>query len=348
MIKFFRKIRRNLVMESNTGKYFKYAIGEIILVVIGILIALQINNWHENRQKANEIESLMQVFENELNKNIEACNLFIEYGFETDSISSLYKNEKITKQMLADDPYLEWGFGTNTQQFADDRLSELISVEKRLPNKYKKLITDLKELKRRIESQRSWEKKAVDLSLSRFKEMTDTLPWMFKYDSISRDKARDYYLTDEIYKNKVLHYNTLQLSENVWDATLIRSSSVVLLWQLKKIRTKNNALDLKSFLISKGLEPFEELDCSERPFKNRESISFGRNFILYNNSDKEVLFNVIETSGELISTGRLKSKSILFNESVNLSTNRLIERVDDSGSCVKVYRYTKEDFLIFD
>ena len=50
MIKFFRKIRQNLLMENKTGKYFKYAIGEIVLVVIGILIALQINNWNESRK----------------------------------------------------------------------------------------------------------------------------------------------------------------------------------------------------------------------------------------------------------------------------------------------------------
>ena len=41
-------------MENKTGKYFKYAIGEIILVVIGILIALGINNWNENRKNLNE------------------------------------------------------------------------------------------------------------------------------------------------------------------------------------------------------------------------------------------------------------------------------------------------------
>ena len=46
MIKFFRHIRQNLLNEGKTTKYFKYAIGEIILVVIGILIALQINNWN--------------------------------------------------------------------------------------------------------------------------------------------------------------------------------------------------------------------------------------------------------------------------------------------------------------
>ena len=48
MIKFFRHIRYNL-MVNKTGKYFKYAIGEIILVVIGILIALQINTWNTTR-----------------------------------------------------------------------------------------------------------------------------------------------------------------------------------------------------------------------------------------------------------------------------------------------------------
>lgn len=49
MIIFFRKIRQNLLSADNTGKYLKYAIGEIILVVIGILIALSINNWNSDR-----------------------------------------------------------------------------------------------------------------------------------------------------------------------------------------------------------------------------------------------------------------------------------------------------------
>ena len=54
MIKFFRKIRQNLLMENKTSKYFKYAIGEIILVVIGILIALQINTWNQIHKDSKE------------------------------------------------------------------------------------------------------------------------------------------------------------------------------------------------------------------------------------------------------------------------------------------------------
>ena len=53
MIKFFRRIRQNLLMENKTSKYLKYAIGEIVLVVIGILIALQINNWNQENKVRN-------------------------------------------------------------------------------------------------------------------------------------------------------------------------------------------------------------------------------------------------------------------------------------------------------
>ncbi|HLF64193.1 MAG TPA: DUF6090 family protein [Saprospiraceae bacterium] len=55
MIKFFRHIRQSLLSENKFSKYLLYAIGEIILVVIGILIALKINNWNE-QQKLNRLE----------------------------------------------------------------------------------------------------------------------------------------------------------------------------------------------------------------------------------------------------------------------------------------------------
>ena len=70
MIKIFRKIRQNLIMENKTGKYFKYAIGEIVLVVIGILIALQINNWNESRKDRLEEQELLTQLQSEFQSNL--------------------------------------------------------------------------------------------------------------------------------------------------------------------------------------------------------------------------------------------------------------------------------------
>ena len=59
MIKFFRKIRQDLLRDNKIGDYLKYAVGEIVLVVIGILIALSINNWNESRK--NDLEQALLV-----------------------------------------------------------------------------------------------------------------------------------------------------------------------------------------------------------------------------------------------------------------------------------------------
>ncbi|MCK0180637.1 DUF6090 family protein, partial [Flavobacteriaceae bacterium S0862] len=70
MIKFFRKIRQNLLSEGKTGKYLKYAIGEIVLVVIGILMALQINNWNENRKDETRRKLLLNNLKIDLEQDL--------------------------------------------------------------------------------------------------------------------------------------------------------------------------------------------------------------------------------------------------------------------------------------
>lgn len=87
MIKFFRHIRKSLIMENKASKYFKYAIGEIILVVIGILIALQINNWNENRKNQIKEAKFIESFKNDLLVNKTELNRVIEKSEITSKIS---------------------------------------------------------------------------------------------------------------------------------------------------------------------------------------------------------------------------------------------------------------------
>lgn len=69
MINFFRKIRYKLAQENQFLKYGRYAVGEILLVVIGILIALQINNWNENRKTAKQEIKILKELKNDLETN---------------------------------------------------------------------------------------------------------------------------------------------------------------------------------------------------------------------------------------------------------------------------------------
>ena len=71
MIKFFRRIRRKLLDEGKLRSYLIYAIGEILLVVIGILLALQVNNWTERKKNIREEKIILKEIADNLKIDIE-------------------------------------------------------------------------------------------------------------------------------------------------------------------------------------------------------------------------------------------------------------------------------------
>ncbi|NNC50522.1 MAG: hypothetical protein HKN51_05370 [Saprospiraceae bacterium] len=104
MIKFFRKIRQKMLTENKFSKYLLYAIGEIILVVIGILIALQINNWNENRKQQIKLQQIYHEILADLKRERDYAN-FIINKFEgqrkaySDYLES-FSNTKITRKSM--------------------------------------------------------------------------------------------------------------------------------------------------------------------------------------------------------------------------------------------------------
>ena len=104
MIKFFRNIRQNLLMKNQIGKYYKYAFGEIVLVVIGILIALSINNWNEARK--NEIKQSILI------KNI----------IEDLRLDSIHINKSLSEV-------------ENQKSLVDDLIAKSLNKEKKLNHK---------------------------------------------------------------------------------------------------------------------------------------------------------------------------------------------------------------------
>jgi hypothetical protein len=116
MIKFFRKIRQKLLSEGKTAKYLKYAFGEIILVVIGILIALTINNWNENRiAKKSEKGQLINLVQ-----DLKLDSLHFDATLKRiNTINALHKElhdiglKGISKSISLNPGIVRWSFGLN-------------------------------------------------------------------------------------------------------------------------------------------------------------------------------------------------------------------------------------------
>ena len=97
MIKFFRKIRLNLLSEGKTGKYFKYAIGEILLVMIGILLALQVNNWNNSRIEAKREQTILRNLRSDFDENLTELNRIY------DSTEESYRSSVRLLEIIKDD-----------------------------------------------------------------------------------------------------------------------------------------------------------------------------------------------------------------------------------------------------
>ena len=151
MIKLFRHIRKDLMEKNKTGKYFKYAIGEIILVVVGILIALQINTWNENK-KLNAIKdnNYLQLLE-----DLRSDKLFIDEVIEefaaNDSRYKSFLKSYNTPNLTMTDVIKNLGsakvdYSVTTLRFQNSTITSIENTGeiKLIPSGLRKKLTDLK------------------------------------------------------------------------------------------------------------------------------------------------------------------------------------------------------------
>ena len=112
MIPVFRKIRKKMADDNKPVQYMRYAIGEIALVVIGILIALQINNWDLKKQRQENIRENAKLIIQDLEEDISEVELNIaviaEISTKIDSLAISVHNRKIEDISNIDFLYLTW------------------------------------------------------------------------------------------------------------------------------------------------------------------------------------------------------------------------------------------------
>ena len=149
MLEFWRKIRKKLLDEGNLRRYLVYASGEIILVVIGILIAVQLNNWNQRRISATQIEVLHDKLEVDLVRNIGVIGDIIDIYHVNDTLT----RKVIHNQVTVEDYYRNDSLGNllfrfKIINFDYGNIDKLLEKEEIIDLKYIDVIEAAKEVRR--------------------------------------------------------------------------------------------------------------------------------------------------------------------------------------------------------
>ena len=238
------------------GKYFKYAVGEILLVVIGILIALQVSNWNEKRKELIVIENQMDKLEDELILTIRNASHDIKNSTRADTIIKNVLNNKVSMSDYQNNPYLphltSWRFTLDPNL---DNMYNLVKKEDVLPAKYDVIMPLIRRMNFVIgrENDEMNQLKASSEKNLEFINMNYT--WARKSDSLSLAKAYNYYLNDVSYKNR-LYSHWKKAMDYTYIISLFRAQSLIILSYLKSAREDYDASDLKPMLEELDQNPF--------------------------------------------------------------------------------------------
>jgi len=258
MIKFFRKIRYDLMEKNKTGKYLKYAIGEIILVVIGILIALSINNWKKDLDNRGEEMRILSGLKHEFEVNLTEVNRNIKLNTATVESSGDLIDLIRTENPFANSRYVDsllfvvYMFGSFDAQTG--LIDEVISSGKL------SIIKD-PELRNRLTSVSGILDNAVeDYEIRINYYMDQIIPYLSKYfPLVNMDQYMNFSSWSDTYETKKLSESTFKSKYNEVD--LLQLENLISIHKLNNDFVNLNESELRDFfvetleIINNNLEP---------------------------------------------------------------------------------------------
>jgi len=207
MIKFFRKIRQNLLSEGKIGKYFKYAIGEIILVVIGILIALAINDAYNNAKNETKIKVILAQIQEDIIADLNDSETILSVYLRKDSTARHVLNDRVSikNTWWELQPYEGYkNFSVHREGY-----KRLMNNLENLPEKYNGLLSKLNDMY--VVNQED-----ISIANENLIARADNSPFDRIYtnpehakhvmNNFTTDEAKSYLLEDSFLKNRTIDY----------------------------------------------------------------------------------------------------------------------------------------------
>ncbi|MCA0154403.1 hypothetical protein [Winogradskyella vincentii] len=216
MIKFFRHIRRTLINQNQMGKYFKYAIGEIFLVVIGILIALQINNWNEQRKINTQVEEMFYKTFRELEYNINRAQNLIAFYKPKDTLYYIVRNDTYDiedpNQKRPCFPCILSAF--ESINISTEAANNLYTYNTRVTSELKTIIEDIDLFYKDYKVQLDDMDEEMEIMVDDYNSMLrDTKTWYSAFNNKKfaqyEKEIINYYISDPFFENWVAQYEQL-------------------------------------------------------------------------------------------------------------------------------------------
>ena len=348
MFHFFRNIRKSLLNKGKTSKYLTYALGEILLVMIGILLALQVNNWNEKRKSDALMDDRAKVLLKDLEYNLQECNLIIAFADQYDSIVDRVLLNPEDSVIIENTSTL---LATQTAQFFKESLTVFLEAEEKLPEKYEHLIPELKALSRLFRSQENWERITLEdrEDITRNVMFTDAYVLSTLDEKVLRKELQKLVSSNQ-FRNRVLFsYGSTFLEENAWDVTQIRASSLILLWKLRKVVTGNSDTNVNDYMEQHGLLPFNAMGCDAELDSSsyRDNFrSYRMAFPFYNNSNEVRYLDFLDAEMNVYATEAIDPRTFHFNDYELHDEDRFAVR--DGENCLGHYKAVRNGFLILE
>ena len=315
MIKFFRKIRQNLLSKNKFSKYLIYAIGEIVLVVVGILIALTLNN--NNERKKSEAKTLV-VFEELLGelasdiKSIKNAGLFYE---KKDSLTFLVLNTSLNREDYQNNlrQYNALTTQTTIIDLSNNAYNKLVLMSDAIPVEYRQIMRELYLLNQK--------KEYVDLLNNRMiRHVNDIIKYnLYNYSwkvNVNQQEIIDYLYNDSRYKSDVKLLSNNGVNEHFQHAFYYMREAVICYKEIAKLLNKPIDYSLLGFdsAIAKtltgdwiseqatGLLITVYIEDNQLLFKTNSNTDIGQAYFLSETKliNSNIRFNTIVTNGNEI------------------------------------------------
>jgi hypothetical protein len=255
MIKFFRKIRQKLLSEGKTAKYIKYAFGEIVLVVIGILFALNVNNWNEQRKTEAKIVSIFADIMEELISDIEETEMPMKFYSQRDSTIQLVLSDRVTFKDYENNniPYLNnlTSF-YNRVNLTQHSYNNLISNLDEVPSRFKSVIADLNDLYNYnkafvIETNEDLSDFIKENSLFAMRNYS----WFYNRNESDLKRNIEFKLEDFRYKNEVNEYQMMGTYNQLRMSLMYRNKAIECYKKIAELLNKQP--EHESFIFDKKI-----------------------------------------------------------------------------------------------